>query len=135
MNEKTKILLKKEGIDIGFSVLSFFLFVGLYIGLDNYTTHTTAEAYIWVFAIVLLMICLTANIIIQTILNIVFVKNKIKSYVFFYALIIDEIFLCMALSKDVATFLYTLLLSLVLLFVKFLIAKYYHKTLNKINIL
>ena len=132
MTEKTKIFLKKELIDIAFSVLSFVLFVGLYVGFENLMINAihASDSYVMLFAGILLTICLSANILIQTIFNIVPVKNKIKSHIFFYALIVDTFFVvCLSLAGDTTS--YTLLLFFVLLFIKFLIAKYYYKTLNK----
>jgi len=80
-----------------------------------------------------LSICLSANILIQTVLNIISVKNKIKTYLFFAVLIIDVIVLNVFFIKD-RTFtenIFALLFALVFVFVKYLIAKYYYKLLKK----
>jgi len=140
MTEKTKIFLKKEWIDIGYSILSFVFFVVLYLGLfkliykNTSTSGDGSPASLVLILSIILMICLGVNIFIQTCLNMELVNNKIKSYVFFVALIIDVLFLDFLLLKDttiadvdVMAILYLLLFSIGLFFVKFIIAKIYYK--------
>ena len=148
MTEKTKIFLKKEGIDVVFPILSFVLFAVLYTGISLMSKNDLLHPLVIICMIgPWLITSLSVNIIFQTIfnsMNIIYqmdfntnlVSNKVKSYVFFIALIVDVLsFYNMLFSKN--TYLidkevnYILGLSLVLFFIKFLIAKYYYKTLNK----
>ena len=147
MTEKTKIFLKKEKIDIAFSVLSFILFAVLYFVLGALTDKATGargDGSSFLLVIIMwgiLMGCLGINIFVQAILNIDIVldiesvKNKIKSYVFFIALNIDVLYFHYILFVERWYSEKIFLLSFAFIFIKFLIAKYYYKTLNKINTL
>ena len=146
MTEKTKIFLKKEWIDIVFSVISFVFFVAFYWGISiilDMITGVISDGSDCILAIIIgyvLMIILGTNIFIQTILNIASVKNKVKSYMFFIALIADVVLLIYLIfmegisTKEIVYILPLLLLAIVSFIIKFLIAKYYYKTLNKIKI-
>jgi len=135
MTDKKETFTKKEGIDIAFS--GFFLLLAVsYLGLAVIAEGEFGYIALAVMFIgIVLMISLVANILIQTILNIVSVNNKIKLYVFFVALNIDNIvcfyFLLSRGDAGDEIFRSFALLSFLFIFIKFLIAKYYYKTLNK----
>ena len=137
MTEKTKIFLKKELIDVAFSVLSFILLVALYLGIGKISdkiTGATGDSSAFLFTSIisfLQTVCLGVNLLIQSILNITLARNKTKYYVFFVALIMDVLcFNLLLLLTGAGIISYIILLSFAFIFIKFLIAKYYYKTLN-----
>ena len=142
MTQKTKTFLKKSLFDIVFSISAFVVFVALYcllcIIFEDIITYRTCHGYVEFIAILggFLHFGLGANIPIQIILNIFSVKNKIKSCIFFVALITGVIGLVFFFSDDFYFFewsgiFFALFLAIVFIFIKYFIAKYYYKLLNK----
>ncbi|MCL2130901.1 MAG: hypothetical protein FWH36_00375 [Lentimicrobiaceae bacterium] len=144
---ETKINVKKSLFDIVFSISAFVVLIALYwllsVKVDEIRASngdsTSGDNSTLMYVIILgavLALSLLVNIVIQTFFNNICVKNKTKSYVFFAALTINIIviyamlFTSGGIGIDPIS-LGFIFISLGLIFIKYLIARYYYKLLNK----
>ena len=136
---------EKNWLDIKFSIIAFFVLIALYWQLSGTVDGIRASndcstsgdnsffTYMVLFLGPVLALSLFLNILIQIFLNDISVKNKIKSYIFFVALNIDVIFFGLMFLVSGIISLLSFFITIALIFIRYLIARYYYKKLQKIN--
>ena len=128
---------EKNLIDTEFSALALFVLIVFYWLLSVILNGISASNFVFVVFLGFVFVpSLFVNVLIQTFLNYISVKNKIKSYLFFIALNIEMILFSIMFftgefrGNDTGI---VFIFILFFIFIKYLVTRYYYKKLQKIT--